>query len=867
MSPRRRRKKSPERTASTTATQSRTLEPSTAPGSDQLIQVTWHVAAILLLALGTVANMQAWFTKDFMPPGDFAGYAAVVEQIRDFLLRHGRVPAWCGECFGGSTYFSSSFKEYLAFPLASWLEPVLATKLTFLTMKLLSALGMYFLCCRLWHAPVAGVLAGYAYGFGTMSNYEIDHLDVHVSAALFPVIFLAALETLRHRSAWWAALLGVLTACQLANNWVQAVFCPVIALLLLSFRPWATTATADNPLVDRPLARRWAKLAGIAFLVFILFGGSQLAWMTSDAKNHSLLPAEAVEQQRPLLIERSPFLFLNRSNWLAPWLRDHQPPGIDVTVADGERRYLGFVAIAACVAGWFAVRERRPTRRWYQVGLLLWLAQYWLALGPRTLLWQVARSFHWTEATEAAARVLLTIAAVGCLVWAIHQRQRRPAAAPGISQFDLDLPIGLALLLSFPIWSLWDALRGIVPPFEVQRSPGHFFDVGHFSFYLLMGVSVAALLRARTPPVRHFGAAALGVFLVVDFWPSTTAYGRGTPMRSLREGRSLVQRVPGENGTLRLTPLPVFSPEESWVSISAEAGHAWSWLGWQGGAHWEHYMKAAAWRFDDGTKSEAPSVREALLAIGRLKYFLVDAEDSQSHRALPSPWRLLQATKRFALWEQPNVGPMALAFDAYALSLGEPDSDALDAIPALLERHAVLIAVDGPLGAAPVDLVEQAAAVRAGPDAVTGERASRAVAMRHAARVVVSPEADRERWQTLLNAVAATAPVEVAYDRPAPERIVLTLDPAGAPRIVFVSEGYHPWWRATVDGVLGRVVRAQVAFMAVPVGAGARRIELWLEPPVVVAVADRITMLSWIALAVVGPGVAISRRRRKLRTD
>ena len=91
-------------------------------------------------------------------------------------------------------------------------------------------------------------------------------------------------------------------------------------------------------------------------------------------------------------------------------------------------------------------------------------------------------------------------------------------------------------------------------------------------------------------------------------------------------------------------------------------------------------------------------------------------------------------------------------------------------------------------------------------------------------------------------------PIAVTYRRPTPERMLLGLDAGRAPALVFVSEGYHPWWRARVDGEPAPVWRAALAHLAVPVEAGPHQVELRFERPVLVAAADAATTIAWIAL-------------------
>ena len=112
--------------------------------------------------------------------------------------------------------------------------------------------------------------------------------------------------------------------------------------------------------------------------------------------------------------------------------------------------------------------------------------------------------------------------------------------------------------------------------------------------------------------------------------------------------------------------------------------------------------------------------------------------------------------------------------------------------------------------------------------------------------------------------------VDVRYRRRAPDRIDLhvaadTVGDSGA--VVFVAEAYHPWWRATVNGRPADVLRAQVAFMAVPIGPGDRTVDLRFSPPFVVLAADAVTAGSWVVLglaaAVYGAWMLARQRRRR----
>lgn len=82
--------------------------------------------------------------------------------------------------------------------------------------------------------------------------------------------------------------------------------------------------------------------------------------------------------------------------------------------------------------------------------------------------------------------------------------------------------------------------------------------------------------------------------------------------------------------------------------------------------------------------------------------------------------------------------------------------------------------------------------------------------------------------------VRALAPADstpVRVERSADDVIRLALGtPAPANSYLFVSENFYPDWRATVDGRPAEVLRAQFSLMAVPLTAGARSVELRVDP-------------------------------------
>ena len=746
----------------------------------------WHSLALLVFACAAAVNAHPWFSADRMPPGDFPGYAAQVQYVRDALLEHGRVPRWCEECYGGTTNFTASWKEVLVLPRALAFEPVLATKLAFVLLRVVAAFGLYWLAARELRAPAAGIAAGYAYSWGAIANGEIEHLDVPVAAALLPFLWISAVELLRRGGARPAIGLGVAVACQLANSWVHAATAPLAVIGLALLRPWQGGDHARAPWRDRALARTQALRVLGALAVFAAFAASPIAWLVSDTREHGLMPEETTETQRGIYVERSPFLFANRADALAPWLADHQPP-YRIPIADGGRRYVGGIVVAVIAAGLFAARRDPLRRRWAALAGLAFLLQYWLALGPRTLLWQVETSLHWAPGAEIAAEWILRAVALACALGAIALRARAVPLATA------------ALLLFFPTVSLWSACAHILPMFAAQRSPGHFFDTAPFALALAFAACLAALAaRIARPGLAHAAVAATGVALALDFAPSARGFAAGEPLEQVLESAALVADVPGEGGSLRIGLGPEYSPLASWLVAQSRAGHAWGWLPWQAGKYWrESYATAAFGTMLAEPGAGAWSPRYApLLRAARVGHLLL----ADRAPAPPAPWQHVRGDGRLSLWAVPEVAPIASVYSAWTVWDGPHGSAEAAAAADALRANALLIA-------APAD---------AGPS------------------------------------VGARPPAPVTYRRPSPERIELALDAGDAPALAFVSEGYHPWWRALVDGEPAPVWRAALAHLAVPVAAGRHEVELRLERPALVAAADTTSAAAWAGLVLFG---------------
>jgi len=847
------------------------------------VAARWHVAALLIFVASAAAVMRGWLMTDLLPVGDFGGYAAVIDNVRDSVLRYGRMPNWNPKWFAGSTYFMSSLKEYASLPVAMWLEPVAATKVMFAALRIASALLMYGLFAHYFRAPIAGIMAGWPYAFGACANHLTRHLDVAFSSVLFPLVLFATVEAVRQRSALRWATVGALVGCQFCINYNQAM----MASLLVGLAAAAEIGSTLDPSATRFTAwrtalvsRRMAAHVAIAGVVFFFFAGSQIAWFATDLQHHALPSAAQNFGFRRVLSTYSPVALINRLGWLNQWLPP-KPATMATDALGSQARYLGIIAIAITLAGALLGRHDRRRTAWAGAAAVLFFAQYFLSVGPYSTLDQILRGAHLPQSTAAGVSTAVLIAGAGCLLLGL----RRASTAAAIDSASTTTTraaawplLGLGTLLLASRVSVFDLALRLVPPLDSIRSPGHFFDIAPFSFYLLFGLSIVAInRRLDSEAARRALWLAVGTLLILDFWPSTQLYFRGTPAAPIRDFSEVTRGLPDDLSVRMLYPAVStadsrdirFIEQASILASRAPVGAITNWLPWQAGKHWSGFTQRA---LESITSSDGiPS--DALRSIGRIRYAILPAGSKPPGHH----WRRGPANQVFALWIADDISPMAYASRSIVLILGDtgkPEGfrhrrmamgmarQAFAAIEAGWERNLPLLTVSASYLTPPLELLDRVrlVAVEAALPTRLPAVAGRPIAIE--SLPARRPRA-RQRWQDLVASLPDDEPIAARYSRPGPERIEIDVDAGGAPAMVFVSEAYHPWWSARVDGIPAKVYRAQHAFMAVALAAGPHRVELNLQPPAIVGAADVSTALAWITALLIGGFLTLRRFLRR----
>jgi hypothetical protein len=750
-----------------------------------------HLAAIVLLSIGAVWNASGWIGSDRIPLGDHAGYVASVLDVRAARAAYGEVPSWRPEIYAGTSQLISTWKEDLVLPLFQLLDPIAAYLIALVLVRWLAAVGMYALVVRSFGAPALGVLAGYAYGFGAIANQQTTlggHLDFAIASALLAPTLLATVAALRDGRIGAGVMAGVLAALQLRFHFVTALAAFGALVLLALLPPWSRQERASPRLV------RVSCALGVA--TFALLSASPIAWFAFEGEHHPQRAGEFVERSRARFTEASPFLLVNRANFLGDWIDAHHPPSLTRFPAHfAEHRYLGIVPLAVLVlaAGVATHRARRATPRaaepsgalgWAPFCGALFAIQYGLAMGPHSLLWLLVRAFGGAGEEEDVLRsVLLGGAAVSMTLAAVQRVRRRPGAG-------WLLATGLAA--AYPCVSLFALAEFVLPPLRTLRAPSQFFYLAPFAFYLGFAAALAMLVRASGSRTRATLAVGLvGVLLVWDFAPSREAYQWGSSAAPVRAFEARLRSLDAGDPPARLGIVPLGSPSDgklaSLASATGAADRSWGWVTWQATRNWPGFYQRFATAI---ARSEvSPRDHEFGLALARLARirFLLEESPPGRRMELPAPWRRLAENEIFALWERGPALPAAFLLPSSAF---KPDLD------------------------------------RAGVLAIA--------ALRRPLR----------------------------YARPAPDHIQLTLDDAGERTHLVVSEAFHPWWRADVDGEAVGVKRAFEAFLSVPLAPGARNVALRFEPPAVLYAADAITLGGWVAVVLAGIFAAIRTHKR-----
>jgi hypothetical protein len=788
-----------------------------------------HAGAVALLVLLGLSIHWAWLAPDHLPPDDFSGYAAAIEHVRTDVALYGRVPVWCPRTNGGAPHFVSTLKERLAAPVVSRYGPVRGTKYVGVVLRVAAAVAFYLVFVHLLGSGTAALPAAvvFAYGPKATSQAAAGHLDVLFFFVLLPVVTLATVRSIQTATWGWRVLLGACMAVGLRLSPIPWQCAVVLVGALVLARPPARDGWRP------PLALATGRVAWAAMLASVLVL-SPLLWLALDGRHHALHPLTGGDAELAVLSARSPLVLLNRNDWLSTWIPSFVASPYARQLGDpsvAQANYLGGVVLVLVGVGLTRVGRHAGLRLYAIATGATFLVQFLLALGP----WSVIGSF--AEQVESpgfgvtaalwVARVLgIVLLSAGAVRWGRGGRtgaSRRGALA--------SMGAGAACLVASTAVFSW--LRLVIPLWDDLRSPGHFGDTMAFPLAALFGVALVAVERSwlHTRGLRALVATGLLLAIAVDFWPTRHAFERASRRRDVLDSTTHLRRQLPDDPSLRVLVSQRFGRRAALVLAPLAIGEAQNWVRWVGSPHWSVLM--------DGIRRERRLRRPPILSRSARVAYVLAARGG------------LQARDGRRGSEQPGfVVGGGLAVHAFAwrtpysiLTVGLDDAETLGVVR-LADRFAAVVS-----GASTIDATDPEALDAAWRIVTTAEIRGDVSEPLLAYRLLEQRTLRRD-WPRLRRFLSTTRPGAVHAKRPRPETMLLRTD--GGPRrsYVVVSESYHPWWRAEVDGTPAPVRRAHVALMAVSVPPGGREVRLTFEPPALLRVASLVDGVAWLGCAV-----------------
>lgn len=683
----------------------------------------------------------------------------------------GAIPLWNPMIFGGLPYVATVGHGDVLYPtsfLRLFLPADLVLSLSFVIHMVVAGGGTYLVLRRLGASWLGGVVGGVAYQLSgiLVSLPNPGHDGKMYVSALLPLAVLAVHAAVRERRAWGYGLMSLVVGLCLLSPHVQMTY-----YLLIASGLFALYCAFGEP-ADEPVKQRTGRLALALVAVVVGFGIAAPQIIPFFEYLPYSPRAEGLQQG-----------FAASASYAVPW--DHVPE-LFIAGFSGDREtywgtnplklhseYLGLGVIALAILG---VGDRRRRLVWWLAGIgLLFLL---VALGSATpffrLWWAVMPLVKKSRAPGMAFFVVAFIVAVfaGFGVGRVERGEGRMHAR-----------VWLAVALAIAVLALAGAFAGLAqtlaPADGVGRARALGDVIGRSALLGAVALGAVALVTlgrlAGRVPVPVF-AMALPLVIGADLWRDGRRFWEFQPpaREGLYRDDAIVDRLAAEPRPFRVLDLSAFMGRSAYP-LNVLQGHNVAQVLGYFGFELRYYDELLGGKNEWRYLLASPRLWD-LLAVR----FVITSDTI----ALPGYRRVLGpvetgAGARAYLYEADDPPPYARVVPAAAKA-----DEAL--IPQTLADarlpdfdRVVLLAPD-----AGVD-----------PPPLTGWP---------------EPSASRAR-------VSAWRPGAMTVElEPAPE----------APSYVVVSENWYVDWQAMVDGAVTPVLRGNNALITVPVGAGARRVEL-----------------------------------------
>jgi hypothetical protein len=749
--------------------------------------VSYRLAAIVFICVWSVLCWP-WLSGAVTIPFDAKAHFQAQIQFLAQALHSGQSPFWTHNVFGGSPQIadpqslifspaiilallssSPSFRMVDAYVLAHLLAGGLALMMVFRD--------------RGWN-PAGGLMAALVFAFGASSMWRVQHVGQIASLAFFAIAFWLTARMLQRRSLGYGALAGLAAGLMMLEP-DQVALLGAYVLVGVVLAHWVAGGW--------PSIRATLGPATIAGLVGVTTIALPLLWVWLFAEATTRPAVDFAEAGRGSLHPASLLtafiadLFGARDHaveFWGPYSTSWNAKELFLSQNMGQV-YIGALPLLLLIApgltrGWLWDKAIRPIS-------LLFLFMVLFSLGRYTPLFGVVYDYlPGVKAFRRPADATFLIGALGAILsgYVLHRLLTEPA----IGAFRRDLVVlsvvlavlvGLALAVSGTESHLADAWKPVLAAIAWSGA----------------GVAVlAVLLRWR----QGLGPLAAAV-LVTGVVAADLGLNNG-PNESTALSPEIydVLRPETKNETVaalkRLVAQPAGSPRRDRVELLG-MGFEWPNAGLvHGFDHTLGYNPLRLADFSDavGTRdtiagpdqrkftSLFPSYRSKLADVLGLRYIATRVPIGQVDRTLrDGDLRLVAYTAEGYIYENPRALPRAQFVPGWRLA----DFDMMKAG-----------------GRWPDVDPTQALLLESEPGEATPERP----------------------------AVAAT-PAEVRltrYDNTEVEIDVVTTQGG----FVVLNDIWHPWWRATVDGVETEILKANVLFRAVQVPAGAHKVRFSFRP-------------------------------------
>ncbi len=727
----------------------------------------------------------------------------------------GRLPLWNPEMLGGVPTVAG-FGD-LFYPTA-WLRLVLPTTISvdfaFVGHYVLAGLFLYLLLRLLgtsWLSSVVGATA-YQLSGPVISYVSPGHDGQLFVAALFPVMLIGLVLGIRRRRLEGHALLGLAVGLALLSPHYQATQYALIAAAV-----FALYLTVGEPQGLTP-AQRWRGL-GLALVSVVLGFGVALIQLLPFLHYLPFSPRGGVKS------------FEWATSYAVPWI--HLPElalsGFMGSTPDAtywgpndlklQSAYLGLPVVALALLGATGGAPRRRLARWTMaIGALFLL----VALGSGTpfyrLWWTVVPFVNKTRAPEIALYLVAFAAAVLAAlgVERLERGEGKRWAIAGLIAGGLCALLALVgafggIALSYAQAHQED-IGGELAQAAIAAQPGILWGALASGVALVIAAGVALSFQQGKLTVPMF-AGALVLLLGVDLWRSGRGFWRWSrPESQQMASDDLIQR-------LALAPLPLRVCDYGGVYPSdALMAHGIAEVGGYHGNELQAYDELLG----VGAAGMDLSRSLRLWKLLAVRYVIsADTVRMPGFHAVLGPVRT-GLGKQAYLYEADSAPPYVRVVPAAVRT------DSSQVLATLLDpgtdfEKVVLLTPDQPVPAPPAPPPPSRSAL---------------------------PHPQR-------------SPSHAVVTQWAPGRIRISVTPAPATAsYLVVSENWYKDWRAMVDGQAAPVLRGDQTLITVPLGVGARTVELGFKPQDY-RTGQRLTLASLILLA--GIAVVPGALRRKGR--